>query len=91
MNSFVCVLFDVHLFLWLGGWGRWVDRWLFCCLAGCLAVCLAVCLSGCLAGSLAGWLAGSLNSVTENYAYGRIPVGYAILRPYRYVLTNISL
>ena len=83
MNSFVCVLFDVHLFLWLGGWGRWVDRWLFCCLAVWLAVCLSV--------WLAGWLAGSLNSVTENFAYGRIPVGYAILRPYRYVRTNISL
>ena len=41
MNSFVCVLFDVHLFLWLGGWGRlvdrWADRWIACLLGGPLA------------------------------------------------------
>ena len=61
------------------------------CLASCLSVCLSVWLAGWLAGCLSVWLAGSLNSVTENFAYGRIPVGYAILRPYRYVRTNISL
>ena len=39
----------------------------------------------------AGWLAGSLNSETKNCADGWIPIGNAILRPYRYVLTDMSM